>query len=67
VPEPYETLDELKTDMGMKTDEDLRFLAFSPNVSVGVSCEGQNAADRENLADGGIEFHPPQGIPTVLT
>lgn len=35
-----------------------RFLAFKPGLTVGVSCEGQNAADRENILDDGVEFFP---------
>lgn len=69
VPQPYVTVEELMKDNDLKVEP--RFLAFTPNLTVAIGCEGQNPADRENIADGGIEFYPNMaansyaGLPAV--
>ena len=55
-PEPYDSLQELLNDNELQ--EAPRFLAFTPGLTVGVSCEGQTAADRENILDDGVQFFP---------
>lgn len=71
-PIPYVTKEQLLKDNNLTS---IRFLAFQPNLTVGIGCEGENPADRENILDKGIVFYPNAedgqnnyaGIPAVRT
>ncbi|XP_067947956.1 sodium/potassium-transporting ATPase subunit beta-2-like [Watersipora subatra] len=68
-PQPYASIDELVQDNKLKTQP--RFLAFTPNLTIAIGCEGENPADRENILDGGIVFYPNEqdngyaGLPKI--